>query len=684
MPTESDDRLKKQTTVSSLTSNEFNDWCPGCLLPDNIIIGNPSAKAIQAFKVGDKVLGSDGYFHRIDEVMTHIHKGRIYRLNTAYFGETTLTNEHPALIVRKENVARGSIKTEWVEAEKLNVGDYVAYPVMKAEIDIDTLSIAYKKKKKDTRSKSLPAEIKVDSDFLKLAGYYIAEGNVHEREIVLTFGKTEQELAEDAKKLFSKVFGLAATIKDRSAKKGSIEVHVSSSYLSEIFLEWFGDCAAEKRIPHNLVLLPPKKQIHLLVGLWRGDGFINTQKLRTGYKTISPVLKEQIKMLLLRQSIVPYVYKNKSYGIHKESYSIEVKNSHYNGLIKLFGIKSEEAKISDAAHFMSFRDDSYLYLRIRSLDSFYYNGPVYNFEVEDVNSYVSNSATLHNCGDSGIVLGVKTAIVEAGLDPNKTVIVSGIGCSSKLPHLVNVNGVHTLHGRAIPFAEGIKLANPDLNVLIDSGDGDTYGIGVGHFISAGRRNVDIKLFVHDNGVYSLTKGQASPTLPEGRKTKSLPAPNINGALNPLSLAIMAGYTFVARTQSFKVKEMSDVMIAAIKHKGLALVDIMQGCPTYNPEFTSAAWFNQHLKPLPQEYDGMVKNPSDKNEVDDKKLGALKMLLSENPDNMHTGIFYQCEDPDVFESRLSARGIKPPLTLNISDKEGKSTTDIELLLKSLEV
>ncbi len=670
------------TDVKSLTSNEFNDWCPGCLLPDNIIIGNPSARPIQTFKTGEKVLGSDGGFHRISKVMSHIHKGKVYTVSAAYFSEaTTLTNEHPVLIVRKENADRGNLKKEWVEAEKLSVGDYLAYPIIKTIVDIKKLDIKYEKKSKDTRSKALPLSIDINEDFLKLAGYYIAEGNVHNREICLTFGYDEMNLARKAAYLFYKVFGIKATIKERK-EKGSIEVHASSSYLTKIFLEWFGDSAGEKRIPHEFMLLPIEKQKQLLIGLWEGDGFINKKSLRAGYKTISQILKEQVKLLLLRQGILPYVYVNKAYGIHKKSYSIEVKNQHYNELISAFNLKSRKAKTG--GNLLSFQDDNYVYLKIRRLDSFDYVGPVYNFEVEDVNSYVSCSATLHNCGDSGIVLAVKNAIVKANLDPHKTVIVSGIGCSSKLPHLVNVNGVHTLHGRAIPFAEGIKLANPELTVLLDSGDGDTYGIGVGHFISAARRNTDVKLFIHDNGVYSLTKGQASPTLPEGRKTKSLPAPNINGALNPLTLAITSGYNFVARAQSFKVNELTDLMVKAIQHKGLALVDIMQGCPTYNPEFTSAQWFNLHLKPLPQDYDGVVKDPSNKQEVNEKKLNALKLLLSEDPDNMHTGLFFQNEDPDTFEERLEKRGMKSPVSQKIADEEGKSTTDIEPLLKSLEV
>ncbi|MDP8012579.1 MAG: thiamine pyrophosphate-dependent enzyme [Nanoarchaeota archaeon] len=288
------------------------------------------------------------------------------------------------------------------------------------------------------------------------------------------------------------------------------------------------------------------------------------------------------------------------------------------------------------------------------------------------------------CGDAGILLAVKNAIINSGVDPHKTVIVSGIGCSSKLPHFVNVNGIHTLHGRPIPFAEGVKIANPELTVLIDSGDGDTYGIGVGHFISAARRNVDIKLFVHDNGVYALTKGQASPTLPEGTKVKGIALPNINSPIDPLILAIAAGYTFVARTQSYNVKEQTDLMVKAIRHKGIALIDIMQGCPSYNEEYTSSSWFSQHLIPLDSDYDPVVRNPLDEKEVMEKKLQAIKILLEEKSDKMHTGLFFQWENPDTFEKRLMDRRLGPPIQEEICNKDGKPTIDLTKVIQALEV
>ncbi|NON62721.1 thiamine pyrophosphate-dependent enzyme, partial [Acidianus sp. RZ1] len=187
------------------------------------------------------------------------------------------------------------------------------------------------------------------------------------------------------------------------------------------------------------------------------------------------------------------------------------------------------------------------------------------------------------CGDFGILNAEQMALNELGLNPNKVVIVSGIGCSGKLPHFMRnpISGVHTLHGRAVAFALGIKESNPELEVIVNAGDGDQLGIGVGHFVSIGRRNPDITLILHDNGVYGLTKGQAAPTLRKGVKTKSLPRPNINDNINPLALAITSGYTFVARSYAYDVKHLKDIIKAAVQHKGLSLIDVLQPCPTYN-------------------------------------------------------------------------------------------------------
>ncbi len=194
------------------------------------------------------------------------------------------------------------------------------------------------------------------------------------------------------------------------------------------------------------------------------------------------------------------------------------------------------------------------------------------------------------CGDFGITSALQMALAELGLEPHQVVVVSGVGNASKTPHFVKANGVHTLHGRLLPFAMGIKIANPNLEVIGVGGDGDGLGIGAGHFVNAGRRNIDMTYLLYNNGVYGLTKGQASPTLGLGMKTKSLTKPNINQAINPVALAITSGYTFVARAYAFDVMHLKNMIKQGIQHKGLALIECLQPCPTYN-DINTKEWYS---------------------------------------------------------------------------------------------
>ena len=302
------------------------------------------------------------------------------------------------------------------------------------------------------------------------------------------------------------------------------------------------------------------------------------------------------------------------------------------------------------------------------------------------------------CGDFGIVNAIQMALTEMKIPRHMVAIFSGIGCSGKTSHFLNVFGVHTLHGRVLTFAQGAKLANPDMTVIAAGGDGDGLGIGAGHFVAAGRRNVDMAYIIFNNAVYGLTKGQASPTLRLGEKTKSLPNPNVNQAVNPIALAIASGFTFVGRAYAYDVRQLKDLIIAAIKHKGLAFLDVLQPCPTYN-DINTRDWFagldnvdEITQKPKPRIYKleetgyaPMVHYGSE-SEVNEKLTQGL-IKSNEWDTKIPTGIFYQNELVAPYEERIADRVpnyLENPPAIQPISSDGKSITDISKILDSLEV
>ena len=283
------------------------------------------------------------------------------------------------------------------------------------------------------------------------------------------------------------------------------------------------------------------------------------------------------------------------------------------------------------------------------------------------------------CGDFGILRGVESALSEMKLDFTDAVLVSGIGCSGKLPHLVSgpISGVHTLHGRALAFALGIKLANPSLKVIVNAGDGDTFGIGMGHFVSAGRRNASIALIVHDNRVYGLTKGQASPTMPMGERTKALAKPNMNDSINPIALAVTSGYTFVARSFAYDTALTKDLIKQAVSHRGMALVDVLQPCPTYN-DINTNEWYRKRIYKLDEDPE-----VHEKSETLGKMTEAIKNAYLEE-DRIPVGVFYKNELVPTYEERISE--YVPDYLNNYPaihpiEKEGIPATSIEKMLDS---
>ena len=185
------------------------------------------------------------------------------------------------------------------------------------------------------------------------------------------------------------------------------------------------------------------------------------------------------------------------------------------------------------------------------------------------------------CGDFGVVAAVEMAVKRLKIPSQNIVIVSGIGCSSNLPHFLSSYGFHGIHGRVLPVAEGIRWANHGLTVIGTGGDGDGFGIGAGHFVHAMRRNVDLTYVTMDNQIYGLTTGQASPTSTMGQKTKSTPNGVIENPIDPIALALASGATYVARGFSGDVKHLADLVANGIQHHGFSLVDVFSPCVTYN-------------------------------------------------------------------------------------------------------
>ncbi|RLA88009.1 MAG: 2-oxoacid ferredoxin oxidoreductase, partial [Deltaproteobacteria bacterium] len=219
--------------------------------------------------------------------------------------------------------------------------------------------------------------------------------------------------------------------------------------------------------------------------------------------------------------------------------------------------------------------------------------------IEDYGKY--ETAWCPGCGNFSILDAVKRGLVGSELEPHQILFVSGIGQAAKAPHYLNTNVFNGLHGRALPVATGVKLANPDLQIIVESGDGCNYGEGGNHFLAAIRRNIDLTLIVHDNQIYGLTKGQASPTTMEGFVTKAQPEGVASAAFNPIAVAVAMQASFVARGFSGMIEHLAGLIEEAIAHEGFALIDVLQPCVSFN-KVNTFAWYKKRCYTLPEEYD----------------------------------------------------------------------------------
>jgi 2-oxoglutarate ferredoxin oxidoreductase subunit beta len=264
------------------------------------------------------------------------------------------------------------------------------------------------------------------------------------------------------------------------------------------------------------------------------------------------------------------------------------------------------------------------------------------------------------CGNFSIWLALKQAIAALNIPREDLVISYDVGCSGNMADFLKVYGFHALHGRAVPPAVGIKLANHDLKVIVIIGDGGGYGEGLTHLLNEMRGNHDITVLVHDNHRYSLTTGQMSPTTQKGTETKSTPFGSIERELNPIALALSNHATFIAREFAVNVKQLTATITAAVDHTGFSFIDILQPCMVFNPEMDTK-WYMEHIVPLEQE----GHSPAD-------KVGAFKQAI--RTDKLATGIFWQDKTQKAYHQE------DPTLKLGPLVKQPIDKIDIKSLLQ----
>ncbi|MCG7419935.1 2-oxoacid:ferredoxin oxidoreductase subunit beta [Macrococcoides goetzii] len=243
------------------------------------------------------------------------------------------------------------------------------------------------------------------------------------------------------------------------------------------------------------------------------------------------------------------------------------------------------------------------------------------------------------CGDFSVQAAIQKACANVGLEPEELAVITGIGCSGRLSGYINSYGVHSIHGRALPMAQGVKMANQELTVIASGGDGDGYAIGMGHTIHSIRRNIDLTYVVMDNQIYGLTKGQTSPSSAHGFVTKTTPLGSIEKNVSPLELAITSGATFVAQSFSSDIKELTAIIEAAINHKGFAFVNVFSPCVTYN-KVNTYDWFKENLVSL---------NDIEGYDNKDKKQ-ALNTVVEHN--GLLTGIIYHDTETPSYAEQLN--------------------------------
>jgi len=385
---------------------------PVCLLPQEMIFLDNQFEEIKKSHKGAYVLSHDGRERKITKRSSRDYNGEIIILKNN-LGKVSLTPEHLIFAIKVPkhyNFLRTKNKQKlipaWYHAEELQKGDMALYPIPQEIKEISSVKINIAKPKWDFKSKDIPCQIFLNDDFLRLSGYFLAEGSIQDKPcktfIVFTLNIAEKEIVEDIKIMSEVLFGLEVKIREKQAHK-TVEVFLYSARLARFFRNLFGEGAAHKRLPAFFMHLDPKKQRSLIFGLWKGDGYVNLNRIgpRAGYATISYQLAQQIKLLLLRQKIALSFYEEKAKSVkgvnHKKAYRIHI--GQRDSLKKLCRILEIKYFPKSYEAIKLWFDKNYFYTAITGKKRLNYHGKVYNLEVGKAHSFISDAFCLHNCGD---------------------------------------------------------------------------------------------------------------------------------------------------------------------------------------------------------------------------------------------------------------------------------------------
>lgn len=399
---------------------------PVCLVSGSKIHLNDHLESIQNINTECNVLTHKGFYEKVLNTSKKKYNGQIIKFKNK-LGEVSVTPDHLVFAVKVpkkrkffDHKVKKELKPAWYHASDLEKRDIILYPVLKEIRNIKSIPIKIKKYKYDFKSFELPEEIVVDKDFLRLCGYFLAEGHVNlkitKSHLSFTFHIDEKRYYEDVIDIVKGKFNLEPKVKLKTDKKTAV-VYVYSALLARFFVKLFNKGAKNKKIPKFMMFLPPEKQAELIKGLWYGDGYVSVNRTypRAGYSTISYELINQIKIILLRLGVVPSIYTEEEKirkGVkHQRVYRIHIGDKQsLRKLCKILGTKIDYNK-QEKTH--SWFENHYFYTPITSKKEFDYNGFVYNLEVDDAHSFTTDAFCVHNCGDMmNIYIKVKDNVIE--------------------------------------------------------------------------------------------------------------------------------------------------------------------------------------------------------------------------------------------------------------------------------